>query len=211
MRTQETRGRCSLIVRLNQDAGARVCRGPSGVKDPVAQSAAARVAKRDMWAAFPSTFPRQVKAKQRCSFKSHGCLDRPQGSRPRHSPGIWFLFTTRKCGYYRAWWPSSSFSKVCVEEPPGPGKGEPLSRKTSTLPGALPLPGLPHQDKSEKSLSGRWGLFWLRHLGPIFCRVGKGKSRGAAAANEGSQGTGSRNRVKEPGRMGVSATPPIFC
>ena len=26
MRTQETRGRCSLIVRLNQDAGARVCR-----------------------------------------------------------------------------------------------------------------------------------------------------------------------------------------
>lgn len=88
-------------------------------------------------------------------------------------------------------------SPECVWRSPGPGKGEPLSRKTSTLPGALPLPGLLHQDKSEKSLSGRWGLFWLRHLGPIFCRVGKGKIRGAAAANEGKQ---SRNRVKEQGQ-----------
>lgn len=54
--TKETRGRCCLVRRVSQDARAKSVE-PFGVKAPVIQSTAARVAKRGMWAAFPWTFP----------------------------------------------------------------------------------------------------------------------------------------------------------
>lgn len=155
--------------------------GPFGVKDPVAQSTAARVAKRDMWAAFPSTFPRQVKAKQRCSFKSHGCLDRPQGSCPRHSPGIWFLFTTRKCGYYRAWWPSSSFSRVCVEEPRA-WEGGAAEQKDQHPPWGPTPPRAPSPGQVREEPIRTLGPFLAETSGTYLLQSWEGKEQGSSGS-----------------------------
>lgn len=63
---------------------------------------------------------------------------------------------------------------------PGPRKGELLSRKTSRLPVVLPLPGLPHQDKSEKSLAGLWGPSLAETSGTYLLQSWEKKEQGSS-------------------------------
>lgn len=175
---------------------------PLGATAPVAQAENDwKSGKEGHVETFPKAVPRQVRAEQRGFFKSwcnHSYLDcraparvTPQESGsclPRRSVVI-----TEPRGPRPA-------SPESMRRSPGSGEGELLSGKTSRLPGAQPLPGLPLQDKRRRALLGHdtWDL--------SSCGAEKRKSREAEDTNEGEQ---VRNGVKEPGRTGFSVTPPI--